>query len=567
MSESGALTAKERKRASAALVAEVIAATGLVSLERLGEAVRAAGTGSLAEVIAETVGGPEELAQARAAQYGLSFIDLSGVGIQADAVEALPIDVLKRVVAIPYLKTASILKVAIADPGDIRALDELRLASRLTLAFAVALREDIESELQKVARAAEATERSSLMDLEFPNEEEEEEEEFDEAPIAKLFNSVLQQAAADGASDVHLNPTPRGLIVRFRVDGVLSEVQAIPRRLANSLTTLIKVTAKLDIAERRKPQDGRISLRAKNIGKDLDVRVAIVPTVEGEATVMRLLDTSTEPPTLDALGFKPTVQEKFKDIVTRPTGALLVTGPTGSGKSTTLYATLAEIHRPEINVITVEDPVEYRLSGVNQIQVNARAGLTFATALRSILRADPDIIMVGEVRDLETAKISIESALTGHLVLSTLHTNDAPSAVTRLTEMGVEPFLVGAAVSGVIAQRLARKLCENCKRQYTPTQEELGAAKVDSANAHLFGAIFQPEGCARCGKTGYKGRVGIYQLMVMSDELVRVASRGATRDEIAAIATSEGMQTLWDAGLDLVSAGITSFEELRRVVQ
>ncbi len=294
----------------------------------------------------------------------------------------------------------------------------------------------------------------------------------------RLVNSIIFEAAEDGASDVHFEPQADALVVRFRIDGVLHETHRIPKRSAVGVTTRLKVLSKLDIAERRKPQDGRISLSASAAGRMLDVRVATLPTVEGESVVMRLLDKSKKPPTMEQVGLSTAMQEQLASVVHRPTGALLVTGPTGSGKSTTLFAALAEINRPEINVITVEDPVEYRLPGLNQVQINPRAGLTFATVLRSILRSDPDVVMVGEIRDVETAKISIEAALTGHFVLSTMHTNDAPSALTRLNEMGVEPFLTGAAVTGVLAQRLARRLCEHCKELYTPSKEEFAAARI-----------------------------------------------------------------------------------------
>jgi type IV pilus assembly protein PilB len=333
------------------------------------------------------------------------------------------------------------------------------------------------------------------------------------------------------------------------------------------VTTRLKVLAKLDIAERRKPQDGRISLNAAAAGRTLDIRVATLPTVEGEAVVMRLLDKSQKAPTLTELGLSDDMRVKMEDLIRRPTGAILVTGPTGSGKSTTLYAALTEINRPEINIITVEDPVEFRLTGVNQVQINQRAGLTFAAALRSILRSDPDVVMVGEIRDGETAKISIEAALTGHLVLSTLHTNDAPGALTRLNEMGVEPFLTGSAVSAVLAQRLARKLCTHCCEMYTPTTDELIKARVSpEAAAAADGVVFyRKRGCPRCGQTGYKGRIGVYQLLVMSETLETLAAEKASREELERAAIEEGMRTLWDDGLSKVAAGLTSLEELARV--
>jgi len=332
--------------------------------------------------------------------------------------------------------------------------------------------------------------------------------------------------------------------------------------------TRLKVLAKLDIAERRKPQDGRISLNAAAAGRTLDVRVATLPTVEGESIVMRLLDKSKRAPTLTELGLSDDMRAKMEALIRRPTGAILVTGPTGSGKSTTLYAALTEINRPEINIITVEDPVEFRLGGVNQVQINARAGLTFAAALRSILRSDPDVVMVGEIRDGETAKISIEAALTGHLVLSTLHTNDAPGAITRLNEMGVEPFLTGSAVTAVLAQRLARKLCAHCCEMYNPSSDELLRNRVSpEVMAASDGmAFYRKKGCPRCGQTGYKGRIGIYQLLVMTEEIESLAVRRATREDLEAKATEQGMRSLWDDGLAKVVSGITSLEELGRVL-
>jgi type IV pilus assembly protein PilB len=380
-------------------------------------------------------------------------------------------------------------------------------------------------------------------------------------------NSVIFQAAEDGASDIHFEPQEDSLAVRLRIDGVLHEVQRIPKRLSAGVTTRLKVLAKLDIAERRRPQDGRISLNAQQAGRLLDIRVATLPTVEGESIVMRLLDKSKKAPTLEELGLSEEMQLQMREILQRPTGALLVTGPTGSGKSTTLYAGLTEINRPEINIITVEDPVEYRLAGVNQVQINNKAGLTFATALRSILRSDPDVVMVGEIRDGETAKISIEAALTGHFVLSTLHTNDAPGALTRLNEMGVEPFLTGSAVTGVLAQRLARKLCTHCCELYTPSIDELIKVRVspDIAAATDGMALYRKRGCPRCGQTGYRGRIGIYQLLKMSEQLQTLAAAKATREEIERAAIADGMRTLWDDGLAKVAAGLTSIEELARV--
>ena len=455
------------------------------------------------------------------------------------------------------------------------AIDELRLATRYQLELGVASREDIENEIRRLARASEAF--GAAMDAEdaLLGEEVEQDESDDlevddgisDVPLVRLVNSIIFQAAEDGASDIHFEPQEDALVVRLRIDGVLHEVQRIPKRMTAGVTTRLKVLAKLDIAERRKPQDGRISLNAAAAGRMMDIRVATLPTVEGESVVMRLLDKSKKAPTLTELGLADEMRLQMEELIRRPTGAILVTGPTGSGKSTTLYAALTEINRPEINIITVEDPVEFRLGGVNQVQINQRAGLTFAAALRSILRSDPDVVMVGEIRDGETAKISIEAALTGHLVLSTLHTNDAPGALTRLNEMGVEPFLTGSAVSAVLAQRLARKLCTHCCEMYTPTTDEMIKARVSPEVAAAADGIvfYRKKGCPRCGQTGYKGRIGVYQLLVMSETLESLAASKASREELERAAIEEGMRTLWDDGLAKVAAGLTSLEELARV--
>jgi type IV pilus assembly protein PilB len=561
--------------ALAELVADLIAATGLVPADKLALVRGAAGMGSFAHTLVEqNLASSEGLAKTLAARYQMPLVDLALTGVADDASGEIALHVLERLAAIPYALDNGTLRVAIADPGNIQGIDELRLATRYPLDLGVAAREDILAEIRRLARASEAFGARAAVEDELALEEEEEEADdlevddgISDAPLVRLVNSVIFQAAEDGASDVHFEPQEDSLLVRFRIDGVLQEVQRIPKRMMAGVVTRLKVLAKLDIAERRKPQDGRISLNAAAAGRMLDVRVATLPTVEGESIVMRLLDKSKKAPTLEELGMSDEMRNQLELLIRKPTGALLVTGPTGSGKSTTLYAALTEINRPEINIITVEDPVEYRLMGVNQVQINTKAGLTFATALRSILRSDPDVVMVGEIRDGETAKISIEAALTGHLVLSTLHTNDAPQALTRLNEMGVEPFLTGAAVSAVLAQRLARKLCTHCCEMYTPNTDELLKARVSpEVAAASDGMVFyRKKGCPRCNQTGYKGRIGIYQLLTMSEELESLAVTKASRDEIERAAIGEGMRTLWDDGLAKVAAGLTSIEELARV--
>jgi type IV pilus assembly protein PilB len=561
----------------AELVADLIESTGLVSPDRLAPARSRAKQGSsfASAVLDEGIATPEGIARTLASRFHLPFVDLPLIGVNQEAVEKLPLHVLERVNAIPYAVEDNVLRIAVADPGNVQAIDELRLGTSLQLELAVASREDIANEIKRLTRASEAFGARAVIEEEAALLQEQEEELDDlevddgisDVPLVRLVNSIIFQAAEDGASDVHFEPQEDALAVRLRIDGVLHEVQRIPKRMMAGVTTRLKVLAKLDIAERRKPQDGRISLNAAAAGRLLDIRVATLPTVEGESVVMRLLDKSKKAPTLTDLGLNEDMRAKLDEIVRRPTGAVLATGPTGAGKSTTLYAALTEINRPEINIITVEDPVEFRLSGVNQVQINSRAGLTFAAALRSILRSDPDVVMVGEIRDSETAKISIEAALTGHLVLSTMHTNDAPGAISRLNEMGVEPFLTGSAVSAVLAQRLARKLCTHCCEMFSPTTEDLIKARVspDVAAAADGVVFYRKKGCPRCGQTGYKGRVGIYQLLVMSENLESLAAAKASREELERAAIEEGMRTLWDDGLAKVAAGLTSIEELARV--
>jgi type IV pilus assembly protein PilB len=557
------------------LVAELIGESGLLPPEKLEAArQRASGGGSfsralLEEGFASSIGVARNLAD----QFHLPLVDLAVEGVDVEATKLIALPVLERVCAIPFAFDGRRLRIAITEPQNVQALDELRLATRHATEFSVAVREDVLTEIRRLTRASEAL-NAALMDdaVDLAGAEVDDDLEADDgisdAPLVRLVNSLIFQAAEDGASDVHFEPQEDMLVVRYRIDGVLHVAERIPTRLASGVTTRLKVLAKLDIAERRKPQDGRISLNASAAGRLLDIRVATLPTVEGEAVTMRLLDKSREAPTLEELGLSDEMRERLLALIMRPTGALLVTGPTGAGKSTTLYGVLSETSRPEINVITVEDPVEYRLRGVSQVQINPRAGLTFATALRSILRSDPDVVMVGEIRDGETARISIEAALTGHFVLSTMHTNDAPGAVTRLNEMGVEPFITGAAVSGVLAQRLARKLCPHCAEPYEVTTDELIAMRIGRELAETMdGArLFRKLGCVRCSETGYRGRIGIFQYMQMNDELENLTSKKASRDELEAVALRTGMRSLWDDGMDKVVAGLTSVEELARVV-
>jgi type IV pilus assembly protein PilB len=502
------------------------------------------------------------VARQLAERFELPYIDLRATGVARAAAEAIEARTLVRANAVPYAIEGDRLLVAIVDPNDVQAIDELRLATRLEVAFAVAAREDIELELRNLERQIEAVRLAALEeDDEFAFEEEPaDDEDENSGPLVKLVNSIIFQAVEDGASDVHFLPQQDGLLVRLRIDGVLRELERIPRHRIVGVMTRIKVLAKLDIAEHRRPQDGRISLRTKS-GRHVDIRVTVLPGVEGEGAILRLLDKSREAPTLTEIGLSFAMQMKLEQILNRPTGSLLVTGPTGSGKSTTLYAALADLARPEINVITIEDPVEYRVPGIYQLQTNAKVDFDFAKALRSVLRSDPDVVMVGEIRDRETAEISMRAALTGHFVLSTLHTNDAPSAITRLTEMGVEPFVVASAVSAVLAQRLARRLCEHCREPYAPSPDELQKIGLDETVTQLYRA----GSCNRCNR-GYRGRAGIFQLLPMDDDVRRLAARDASGREIEEAAAAAGMRSLWDDGVDKVRLGLTTVDELHRIL-
>ncbi|MFO7571067.1 MAG: GspE/PulE family protein [Gaiellaceae bacterium] len=558
---------------TAELVLDVLERSGLVAADQVALLRGRTATGASVSqaLVDEGIASSEGTARMLAARHHHPLVELPGIAVSLAAVQAVPLQILQRAVAVPYALEDDALKVAIADPGDLHAIDAVRLATTYSVELAVASRTDILSELQRLVRAAEV---GGVTAIEIAEPDGAEEDDLDaddgisDGPLVRLVNTLIFQAAEENASDVHFEPQEDALIIRFRVDGVLREVQRIPKKMAAGVTTRLKVLAKLDIAERRKPQDGRISLSATAVGRMLDIRVATLPTVEGEKVVMRLLDKSRRPPTLVELGLSEAMRAQIEEVVHLPTGALLVTGPTGSGKSTTLYGCLAQINRPEINIITVEDPVEYRLTGVNQVQINVRAGLTFASSLRSILRSDPDVVMVGEIRDAETAKISIEAALTGHFVLSTLHTNDAPSTITRLGEMGVEPFLTGAALSAVLAQRLARKLCTHCCEAYQPTGAELLEDRVSPEVVGQYdGAVFyRKRGCPRCNHTGYQGRIGIFQLLRMSEEIAALAVQHASREDITRAAMANGMQTMWDDGMEKVAAGLTSVEELARVL-
>ena len=508
-----------------------------------------------------------DLVRALARHIGIEFVDLSEITVDPAAASLIPDALARRYGALPIGFDEGRLVIAMADPGNVLAVDDIRAISGMEVVTRVATRNDVENALSRLAGLDDSV--TDLAELAADGVEHEDlnaiESAADEAPVIKLVNTLITRAAADRASDIHIEPNERDLLIRYRIDGVLHELMRTPRSIARAVVSRLKIMADIDIAERRRPQDGRISLRVS--GKSIDLRVSTLPTIYGEKVVMRILDSSTAMLTLEDLGFLPDTAARYAESYNKPYGTILVTGPTGSGKSTTLYATLNVINWPEVNIITVEDPVEYRLAGINQVQVNNKAGLTFANALRSFLRQDPDVMLVGEIRDIETANIAIESALTGHLVLSTLHTNDAPSSISRLVEMGVEPFLVGSAVDAILAQRLARRLCTSCKQAYQPSPDTLREAGWEG---HLNGdeapTLYRPEGCPACSNTGYKGRLALHELMLVTEDVERMTVEHASTDDIAKTARQQGMRPLRLDGLVKVAAGSTSLEEILRVV-
>jgi len=551
---------------------EILLDEGLVSEAQLLAAMDETVTRgqSLGRVLVEEgVLSETQLVAALASQVGMEFVDLDEYPVDRAAVSIVPAYVCRRHVVLPISFADGAIKVAMADPGNVLAIDDLRTVSGMQVKAVVAVHDNLQRAIDRYCRAD-----GEMEDLAESFGEEVESDDVDlsklneigddDAPIVRLVNLLVTQAITDRASDIHVEPGEKDVMVRYRIDGVLHEMQRAPKQIQSGMISRLKIMSDIDIAERRKPQDGRMS--GTHNGRKIDLRVATLPTVWGEKVVMRILDNSTASLDLRDLSFLDDNFETYQESYTKPYGMILVTGPTGSGKSTTLYATLNAVSRPEINVITVEDPVEYRLPGINQVQVNPKAGLTFAAALRSILRSDPDVVLLGEIRDHETAQISIEAALTGHLVLSTLHTNDAPSAVTRLIEMGIEPFLVGSALDAVVAQRLARKLCGKCKEPYLPTPLELESARFPWIEGEQIPELFRPAGCTACSKTGYKGRIALHEVMQVTEEIERHAVAHSSSAEIADTARRQGMVSLRDDGWRKVAMGWTSIEEILRVV-
>ncbi|MCO5296460.1 MAG: Flp pilus assembly complex ATPase component TadA [Fimbriimonadaceae bacterium] len=535
--------------------------------------------------------GEREVLEAKAQELGIPFVDLDRHSVESSAINVVPERIAKNHSVVPVKKEGTNLWLAMSNTNNIQAMDDVRMVSGCRVYPVMAVPGAIDDALRKyyggsttngdTPVAAPITDEQSNFNSDIRGAiasaqvargreddidpaDAEAEKMADQAPIIKLANALIQQGIADRASDIHVEPQQRALRVRYRVDGVLMEAMTIPKNLQAPLVSRLKIMADMNIAERRVPQDGRIEVRHSS--KDYDMRVSSIPTPFGEKIVMRILDKSSVMIGLNKLGFTEENQLKIEELTSQPNGMFLCTGPTGSGKTTTQYSVLNKLNTVGVNIITVEDPIEYQLNGIAQVQTNRKAGLTFATALRSFLRQDPDIIMVGEMRDLETAEIAIESSLTGHLVLSTLHTNDAPSATIRMIDMGVEPYLISATVIGVLAQRLGRRICNNCKEPYEVPAIDLRRFGFQVTDPDEMVTLHRGRGCEDCRQTGYKGRTGFHELMVMNAEIAELVVRRAPLADIKEAAKANGMKELREDGLTKVLAGITDPQEVMRVV-
>jgi type IV pilus assembly protein PilB len=566
------LTPPHDRGHSGEFITDVIVDLGFVPREAVDKAItnsRTAGRAPEDLLIEQGLLTPEHLARAVAERYGLDCVDLGAFQIDMAAANLISVKSARRHQAIPiYVLDEATLLVVMADPTNVVGIDDVQMATGLNCRIAVAPPSDIDALIGRL-NTLQSTVSDAISDADADAAAQSEEDaaevtdlraSADDAPVIKLVNSILGQAVAEGASDIHFEHGEAEMRIRFRVDGVLHEVAKVPKRMVAGVVSRVKIMSDLDIAEKRIPQDGRVGVTVED--RRIDLRITTLPTQRGEGASIRILDESAALRTLDQLGMDGEERTRFSGSFRKPYGAVLVTGPTGSGKSTTLYAAMQELNNVDKNIVTIEDPVEYRLAGVNQINVHRKAGLDFATGLRSVLRADPDVIMVGEVRDAETARIAIEAALTGHMVLTTLHTNDAPGAITRLQEMGIESFLTSSAVDCVVAQRLARLLCPHCKRRVLIPQ-----AALHEAGFRVGGDIeaYEPVGCTRCHRIGYKGRIGIYSVMVMSERIKEMVVNLTPEAEVAKAAQEEGMLSLREAGLVKVRAGTTSIEEIARV--
>ena len=550
-----------------ASLTEILVIRGLVPPETLETASERGDDATIQSLLDGGTISEAQVATARAVRANLPTVELLDYPVDPAATALVPAAMCRRYEVLPIAIDDGKLVLAMVDPGDLFALDDVRAVTGMHIEPRVAVRHDLLNAQTLHLRAeGEMSDLTSALEEQSAADEQSNspvEDSDDDAPIVRFVNLLISQAIQDQASDIHIEPGEHEVSVRYRIDGVLHQMQSAPKSIQSGVISRLKIMADIDIAERRRPQDGRISVAHGT--RQIDLRVATLPTVWGEKVVMRILDNSNTALSIKDLQILDRNLETFEKAYKKPYGMILVTGPTGSGKSTTLYTTLKAVARPEINVITVEDPVEYLMPGINQVQVNPKAGLTFASALRSILRSDPDVVLLGEIRDHETAQIAIEASLTGHLVLSTLHTNDAPSAVTRLTEMGIEPFLVGSALDCIVAQRLARRLCERCKEPYKHEVNKLVPLRFGLFTDQAIPEIYRPVGCSACSGTGYRGRVAVHEVMPVTEEIERLAVERASSLTIAKVAIEQGMTTLREDGWAKVKLGLTSVEEILRV--
>ncbi len=552
-------------------IVEILESVGLITRRQGEEALHSAQQEDkdVVDILVRNTGHTKlEILKALATQFGMDTVDIKSMAIGKEVTDLVPAKVARRYRIVPFERTETALRVALSDPFDVETLDSLRYILKMNVEGAVALREDIDVTLDQYYPQASEEMATMLHDLSeqsgAPGSSLTIEETVTDAdePIIKLVNLIILEAFRRRSSDIHLEPLEKKFRVRYRIDGVLHEVESPPRRLQSAIISRVKIMANMSIAEKRVPQDGRIQINVMN--RDLDLRVSVLPANHGETIVMRILDKSSLMLGLSQLGFFSDDQQTFERLIALSDGILLVTGPTGSGKTTTLYACLNQINKPDRKIITVEDPVEYVMPGINQVQVHSDIGMTFAAALRSILRQAPNIIMIGEIRDLETAEIAVNASLTGHLVFSTLHTNDAPSAVTRLIDIGVKPFLVASSTRAIMAQRLVRRICPKCKEPYKPNESELHL--LGPATAHVAAAeLFKGKGCSDCANTGYRGRCGIYEIFVLDDIVRHMINDQVAAGELRAQARRLGMRTLREDGLRKVVAGTTTLEEVFRV--
>ncbi|ETT80071.1 type II secretion system protein E [Paenibacillus sp. FSL R7-277] len=491
-------------------------------------------------------------------QLGIPHVSLFKYQIDPAITQIIPESMAKRYQVLPFMKEGSKLMVAMADPLDYFAIEDLRMSTGFRIEPAISSRDEL---TRAIARHYGMRDSMSQMMVELPTQEEIEETEItdEDSPIVRLVNQMIQQAVSLRASDIHVDPGENNLSIRYRIDGTLRTERIIPKQMQGFITARLKIMARLNIAERRLPQDGRIKMQFDY--KMVDIRVSSLPTMHGEKIVLRLLDLSTGVKSVDTLGFSDLNADAFRDMISKPYGILLITGPTGSGKSTTLYSALSQLNTENANIITIEDPVEYQLEGVNQVHVNPAIGLTFAAGLRSILRQDPNIVMVGEIRDTETAEIAVRASLTGHLVLSTLHTNDAISTISRLRDMGVEPYLIASSLLGVVAQRLVRKICPDCKEEHKPTEQESIMLRRYGLPAEV---IYRGRGCGNCNNTGYRGRIAIHEVLTINDHLRQLITDSASIEELRAAGREQGMVQLVEDGFVKVSKGITTLQEVMR---